>query len=66
MITDEVYNLSRHGQIGSINEVAKMPTWKRRYLLYRLSDEYEKQKADMEKAQRKQNSGSSGFTKKRR
>lgn len=61
MITDEVYNLSRHGQIGSINEVRQLPTWKRRYYLYRLSDEYEKQQEAIEKANRKNQS--TGFKK---
>jgi len=65
MITDEVFNLSRHGNIGSINEVAAMPTWKRRYYLYRVSDELEKQKEAIEKAQRKHQT-STGFSKKRR
>jgi hypothetical protein len=65
MITDEVYYLSRHGQIGSINEVALMPTWKRRYYLYKLNDEFEKQKEQIDKANRK-NSAGSGFSKKRR
>jgi len=65
MITDEVYYLSRHGQIGSINEVALMPTWKRRYYLYKLNDEFEKQKEQIDKANRK-NSAGSGFNKKRR
>lgn len=65
MIVDEVYNLSRHGKLGSINEVRKLPTYLRRYYLYRLSDEYEKQKEEMEKAQRRQNTGV-GFSKKPR
>jgi hypothetical protein len=58
MITDEVYYLSRHGQIGSISEVARLPTWKRRYYLYKLNDEFEKQNAEIEKAKRKNSSGS--------
>lgn len=57
MITDEVYYLSRHGQIGSISEVERMPTWKRRYYLYKLNDEFEKQKEAMEKAQRRNSTG---------
>lgn len=65
MITDEVYYLSRHGQIGSINEIAQMPTWKRRYYLYKLNDEFEKQKEELEKARRKSQT-STGFSKKRR
>lgn len=65
MIIDEVYYLSRHGHIGSINEVAKLPTYVRRYLLYKLSDEFEKQKEEAEKARRKNSTGT-GFSKKRR
>lgn len=65
MIIDEVFYLSRHGQIGSINEVAKLPTYVRRYYLYKLNDEFEKQKDAAERAQRK-NSVGSGFSKKRR
>lgn len=42
-----------------------MPTWKRRYYLYRVSDELEKQKEAIEKAQRKHQT-STGFSKKRR
>lgn len=42
-----------------------MPTWKRRYYLYKLNDEFEKQKEQIDKANRK-NSAGSGFNKKRR
>lgn len=42
-----------------------MPTWKRRYYLYKLNDEFEKQKEQIDKANRK-NSAGSGFSKKRR
>lgn len=42
-----------------------MPTWKRRYYLYKLNDEFEKQKEELEKARRKSQT-STGFSKKRR
>lgn len=42
-----------------------MPTWKRRYYLYKLNDEFEKQKEAIEKANRRNSTGV-GFKKKRR
>lgn len=59
MITDEVFHLSRHGHIGSINEVKKLPTYVRRYYLYKINDEVEKENEQIKKAQRK--NSSSGF-----
>ncbi len=41
-----------------------MPTWKRRYYLHKLNDEFSKQKEEMDKARRANSGGS--FRKKAR
>lgn len=58
MVFDECYHLARHGQIGSLNEIRNLPVYERRYALYKLNQEFEKQNEQIEKAKRKNSFGS--------
>jgi len=61
MIKDECYVLAKHGHLGSIQEVQKLPVWERRYYLYKLNEEAIMQKEAHEKAQRAANNKRTSF-----
>jgi hypothetical protein len=52
MIKDECYVLSKHGHLGSIQEVQRLPVWERRYYLHKLNEEAMAQKEANDKVQR--------------
>lgn len=58
MIDNEVFILSRHGNIGSVDVISKLPTYKRRYYLNKLEEELREVKDREDSAMRKAKSGS--------
>ena len=52
MVTQEIYILTKHGKFNA-EYIEKIPVWKRRYYLYLLNDEIEKQNEEIEKIKNK-------------
>ena len=57
-IHDQIFSLCFHGQGGFTHtEVYEMPTYLRRYYITKASKHYEKEKEQMDKAQKKSKAG---------
>jgi len=52
MVNKEIYYLTKHGRFQA-EYVENLPVYKRRYFIYLLNDEIEKQNNEIERAKRK-------------
>lgn len=56
MLIEECYILAKFGKQGSFQDMQRLPTYVRRFMLHKLNEEVTNQKDANEKAQRKANS----------